>query len=64
MTRRFTPEKAAIHSVWSYEIAGSHDLQRQSYSVAVMSFFLFYRKPREQIATINLDPVRACLFQL
>ena len=37
--------------VWSYEIAGSHDSQHQSYSLAVMSF-KFYRKPRELIATI------------
>ena len=51
VTRRFSPEKAAILLVWSYEIAGSHDSQYQSYSLAVMSFE-FYRKPRELIATI------------
>eukprot|EP00493_Phyllostaurus_siculus_P024397 UN24737 len=37
---------------WSNEIAGSHDLQYQSYYVAVMSFHYFYRKPRVRIATI------------
>ena len=50
VTRRFSPKKAAMHLVWSYEIAGSHDLQHQSYSLAVMSF-QFYRKPRELIET-------------
>ena len=51
VTRRFSPKKAAMHLVWSYEIAGSHDLQRQSYLLAVVSF-QFYRNPRGMIETI------------
>ena len=50
MIRRFSPKKVAMHLVWSYEIAGSHDLQHQSYPLAVVSFYI-YRMPRGLIET-------------